>query len=216
MKYGMCASFAIASLIILAVSPAFGSPAFAFQAPPPFSADYTMISSDGSVRTTGKMYFSAPRVRMDIASAGKQAGPMGGNMSTIADSSTQTSYVLMPQQHMYMEFAGGKDNTMMHRLPKFEATADPCAARPDATCKKVGTESANGRTCDKWELTEKNGNKETYWIDQKLHFSIKTQTSDMTTEFTNIKEGAQDPALFQIPAGYQKMDSSMMGRPRSQ
>ncbi len=211
MKYRMCASLAIVVLIALAVLPA-----FAFQTPPPFSADYTVTSSDGSVRMTGKMYFSAPKLRMDMTGTGKQAGPMGGNISTIADSSTQTSYMLMPQQRMYMEFAGGKDSAMIQRLPKLEITADPCAARPEATCKKVGMESVNGRPCDKWEITEKSGNKENFWIDQKLHFPIKTQAGDVTTEFTNIKEGAQDPSLFEIPAGYQKMDPSMMGRPRSQ
>jgi hypothetical protein len=33
----------------------------------------------------------------------------------------------------------------------------------------------------------------------------------MTSEFTNIKEGAQDPALFKVPSGYQKMDLGAMG-----
>lgn len=191
------------------------SAVFAFQASQPFSADYTTASADGNMHMTGKIHFSPPKMRMDVASAGEQGGPMGGNMSMIVDSSTQTSYMLVPQHRMYMEFHGDKNSSLMPRMPRVETTADPCAARQDAVCKKLGTETVNGRTCDKWELTEKSGNTETYWIDQKLHFPIKTQAGDVTTEFTNIKEGPQDPSLFQIPEGYQKMDTGMMGRPRA-
>lgn len=68
--------------------------------------------------------------------------------------------------------------------------------------------SASG---DSWEVTEKSGKKETLWMDQKLHFPIKIVSSDgMTSEFTNIKEGLQDPSLFEVPPGYHKFDASMM------
>jgi len=30
----------------------------------------------------------------------------------------------------------------------------------------------------------------------------------MTSEYSNVKEGNQDASLFQVPAGYQKMDMS--------
>ena len=78
-------------------------------------------------------------------------------------------------------------------------------------CKKLGTETVNGRTCDKWEVTQKSGKTETFWIDQKLHFPIKMINGDITTQYTNIKEGPQDASLFKIPDGYQKFDASMMG-----
>ena len=35
-------------------------------------------------------------------------------------------------------------------------------------------------------------------------------TEDSTWELTNIKEGEPDASLFQIPAGYHKMDMGMM------
>ena len=69
----------------------------------------------------------------------------------------------------------------------------------------------NGRATDKWEFTTK-GDTSTFWIDQKLHFPIKTQAGQATTELTNIKEGAQAASLFEIPSDYQKMDmGGMMG-----
>lgn len=84
------------------------------------------------------------------------------------------------------------------------------------TCKKVGTETVNGRLCDKWVMTDKHGATTTAWIDQKLFYPIKTQTSSGETfELTNVKEGRQDDSLFQPPAGYRKMDlGSMMGGQR--
>ena len=103
-------------------------------------------------------------------------------------------------------------NPMLQRMPKLQdLKSDPCAGNQDVTCKKVGTETVNGRSCDKWEATKKDGQKDTFWIDQKLRFPIKTQTGNVTTEFTNIKEGAPDPALFKVPAGYRKLDAGAFG-----
>ena len=57
----------------------------------------------------------------------------------------------------------------------------------------------------------------TAWIDQKLHFPIKNVGAGGDTwELQNLKEGSQDASLFEIPAGYRKMDMGgmMMGRPQ--
>jgi hypothetical protein len=115
---------------------------------------------------------------------------------------------------MYMEFPTDANSPLTQRTPKWQDfKGDPCTFgnRQDATCKKVGTETVNGRSCDKWEITDKNGKKETLWIDQKLHFPIKSTDGQVTTEFTNIKEGAQDASLFKVPAGYRKFDMGSMG-----
>jgi uncharacterized protein DUF4412 len=191
-------------------------PAFAFQAPQPFSADYATTSTNGNLNMSGKVYFSLPRMRMDItnAASGKQAGPFGGKMGMIVDGPAKTMYMLMPEQRMYMEFHTDQDAAMTRNMPKFDDMFkgnDPCAGREGATCKKLGTESINGRTCDKWELTPKTGKLETFWIDQKLHFPIKMVNGDITTQYTNIKEGPQDAALFKVPDGFKKMDMGGMG-----
>jgi hypothetical protein len=84
------------------------------------------------------------------------------------------------------------------------------------TCKNLGTETVNGRSCDKWLLTSKNGSSTTTWVDQKLHFPIKTQTSEGNSfQLINIKEGDQPASLFAPPSGYRKIDlgSMMGGRP---
>jgi len=55
-------------------------------------------------------------------------------------------------------------------------------------------------------MTDKQDKVSNVWIDQKLHFPIKLVSQDSTMTLTNIKEGQPDDNLFQIPAGFHKMD----------
>ena len=213
MKQNLFARLAVCILLFLAVSVA-----FAYQMPQPFSADYSTTSATGNLNMTGKTYFSMPKMRMDMNNAanGKAAGPFGGKVSMIVDGTAKTMYMVMSEQHMYMEFPLDQNSPMTQRMPKIQDMfkgSDPCAGREGTTCKKLGTETVNGRSCDKWEITEKSGKTETMWMDQKLHFPIKSIVGDITTQYTNIKEGAQDASLFKVPEGYRKMDMGSMQRP---
>jgi hypothetical protein len=188
---------------MLAVSPAGLGQVYT---PQPFSADIAMTNHGQTM--TGKYFFSPPSFRMDMAQKGQ-------SMSMIVDGSTQTSYMVMHDRHMYIETKANQTNPMAAHAPKgptFDATR-PCGGSNMTTCGKVGTETVNGRVCDKWVGADKQGHTGTAWIDQKLMFPIKGMDNEGNTwDMTNIKEGRQDAALFQPPAGYQKMDfSSMMG-----
>jgi Domain of unknown function (DUF4412) len=181
----------------------------------PFSADMQMSSTRGPHDMEGKIYVASSHMRMNMDSAGHQT-------AMITDFATKTVDILMPQQQMYMEYKAG---AMPARGPgsgtrdlKPYDPENPCASQPDVTCKKIGVEDVNGRSCDHWEITDKQGRVANIWIDQKLHFPIKTVSQDSTMTLTNIKEGEPDASLFQIPAGYHKMDMSGMlppagGRP---
>jgi len=209
-KQNLFARLAVCILLFMAA-------AFAYQMPQPFSADMSTTSANGNLNMSGKMYISMPKMRLDMTNAGQQksSGPMGGKMSMIVDGTAKTMSMLMTDQHMYMEFPIDQNSPMTQRMPKFSDMlkgSDPCAGREGATCKKVGTESISGRSCDKWEVTEKSGKTETLWMDQKLHFPIKVISGDITTLYSNIKEGPQDASLFKIPDGYTKMDMGGMQR----
>lgn len=197
---------ALCALLFVAV------PAFAFQMPVPFSADMATTSAHGNLNITGKIYFSLPNMRMDMNNTGqaKSSGPM----TIIVDSAAKKMYMVMVDKHMYMEFATDQESPMTQRMPNVQdmlKSGDMCAGHEGATCKKIGTESVDGRPCDKWEKTEKSGKTETFWMDQKLHFPIKLAVGDTTTVYTNIKEGAPDASLFKVPAGLQKLDMGSMG-----
>ena len=176
---------------------------------PQFSADMATKTPNGE-GTHGKMYFGGTRLRLDMNAGGRE-------MQMITDLPKKTTYMIMPQQKMYMEMTAtgpmagrrGREGDMKPVDPN-----NPCSNQPGVTCKKVGTETVNGRSCDKWEFTSEHG-KYTVWVDQKLHFPVKSVYSDGTThELTNIKEGAQPASLFQVPAGYQKMNMGGMMRQR--
>ncbi len=187
----------------------------AAQMPPqmtPFSADMQFTSTHGKGgamhEASGKIYMAHEHMRMDM-----QGGP-GGGAVMITNFATQTTDTLMPEQHMYMEF---KADQMQGRRtsigPSIKPLADPnnpCASMEGSTCKNLGTEQVNGRSCDHWQITDKNGKVSNVWIDQKLHFPIKTVSPDSSWELTNIKEGEPAASLFEIPSGYQKMDMGSM------
>lgn len=189
-------------LMILAVAPACVAQTYI---PQPFSADMT-ATSPAHEKTTGKFFFSPPSVRMDMSAKGH-------NVSSIA--TADKAYVLMHDQHMYMEMPLNQPNPMMAQAPKVATSFDPnnpCASQLGVTCKKVGTETVNGRVCDKWQSTSDEGGATTMWMDQKLHFPIKSVSSNGSgMELSNVKEGKPDASLFQPPAGYRKFDMSGMG-----
>ncbi len=190
---------ALCILLLLAIAPAWA------QMPQPFSADYSTTSANGEDKVAGKMYFSMPRIRIDYSARGQ-------NMAMIVDSTAHVMYFIMPAQQLYMEFNTDQSSPITSHAPYTPTLFDPshpCAA--DATCKKVGTETVNGRVCDKWVTTDKAGTS-TSWIDQKLLFPIKRiATNGNVFEVSNLKEGRPDASLFQVPAGYRKMEMPAMG-----
>jgi hypothetical protein len=201
-----CFRIAVFAALLLSLSTA---PAQIYT-PQPFSADFSALAKSGT-NVTGKFFFSLPSTRMDMTVRGQ-------NVSSIMNGGTKTSYVIMHAQHMYMEMKAGQASPMGPSLPQIEAAFDPknpCAGstHSGATCKDVGPDSLNGRSCEKWLITDKNGVTTTVWVDDKLHFPIKSQTSDGSSfELSNIKEGGQPASLFDPPADYRKMDlGGMMG-----
>ena len=148
MKPSFTFKLTLCILLVLAVSQAFA------QMPQPFSADMTSTTAKGE-KMTGKWYFSLPNMRIDMTSMPRNSGGMpGGNMIMIFDTAKQTTYMLMPQQQMYMEFHGERQNSMstsLRNMLRMKGGSDPCSGDPDTTCKKLGTETVNGRSCEKWE-----------------------------------------------------------------
>jgi hypothetical protein len=177
----------------------------------PFSADMQMSSMQANPVNrdmSGKIYVGQGAMRMDMN------GEAGHEANIITTFATKTVDIVMPQQHMYMEHRAG-ENAMHHGPDTTDVhpydPKNPCASDPGSTCKNLGTESVNGRSADHWQITHKDGSVSNVWIDNSLHFPIKTVSGGTTWQLTNIKEGPQDPSLFQVPAGYRKMDITGMG-----
>lgn len=180
--------------------------------PQPFSADVSMKSGRGN-EMTGKFYFGGQKIRMDMNTP-------RGPMYNIIDTESQTTDMVMPEQKMYMEMKSvgghGPGADAMRNLRSYDPN-DPCKTATNHTCKKVGSDSVDGRACDKWEFTDiQSGETSTACIDTKLYFPLRVESKNATVEFTHVKEGKPDAALFTVPSDYRKMDMPMMGGPPQQ
>src|SRR5947209_994007 len=124
-----------------------------------FSADLVDTHEQGS-QTQRKIYFAKDKLRFD-AQDQRDPKQMGAFIINLA---TQTSIVLMPQQHMYMEMPA---TSMAERgMYSFFRTGDVENACSDwqkikhyehGTCHKVGNETVNGRSTVKYEGTNDSG-----------------------------------------------------------
>ena len=165
---------------------------------------------------TGKMFFAKDKVRFESA----KKDPRGGG-EVIINLTTQTVTVLMDQMHMYMEMSSQSPSSRMSY--GFFRTGDVEAACSDwmqlaqnkgSSCHKVGSDTVNGRSTVKYEATNSNGDTGDVWLDPKLRFPVKWQGKNASWELRNIQEGAQPASLFEVPAGYNKMDMGGMMRPQ--
>jgi len=175
-----------------------------------FSADMVDLQKQGTP-TTAKFYFAKDKIRIE-----SQGGPHGGG-AIIVNYATQTSIVLMPQQHMYMEMPA--QNQAQRLGYSFFQTGDVENACGDwqklrssqgASCHKVGDETVNGRSTVKYETTSSNGDVSHFWLDPKLRFPVKWQGKSSSGELRNVQDGAQAASLFEVPAGFTKMDMGGM------
>ena len=164
-----------------------------------------------------KIYMGKDRMRIE---AGKKDARAPG--AFIMNLETQSSTILMDQQHMYMEMPA---QMMAQRTPyRFFRTGDVDSACSDwlaqswnkgGTCHKVGNETVNGRSTVKFEGTNSRGEAGTMWIDPKLRFPVKWEGKNSSGELRNIQEGSQPASLFEVPSGYTKFDMGAMMKQQS-
>jgi hypothetical protein len=161
----------------------------------------------------GKMYFAKDKVRFESV----QKDPRSGG-TVIINLSTQTTTVLMNQQHMYMDLtpqmAAQRSAYNFFHTGNVEAACSDwaqLAQNKGGSCHKVGSDTVNGRSTVKYETTNANGDSGTVWLDPKLRFPVKWQGKNSGWELQNIQEGSQAASLFEVPAGYTKFDMGNMG-----
>lgn len=173
-----------------------------------FSADIVDLQKPGTP-ALAKIYFAKDKFRVEPQNSSQR-----GAGAVIVNFATQTSTVLMAQQHMYMEMPAQAQGQRMSYASAFFRTGDVENACGDwqkaernqgGSCHKVGNETVNGRSTVKYEATNANGEVSHFWLDPKLRFPVKWQGKNSEGELRNIQEGAQPAALFEVPAGFTKM-----------
>jgi len=177
-----------------------------------FSAEIVDLQKPGAP-TTAKVYFGKDKLRIESQNSGARAGG-----ALIMNLATQTSTVLLPQQHMYMEMpAQSQAQRLGYAFFQTGDVENACsdwqklASNKGGSCHKVGDESVNRRETVKYESANASGETNQFWLDPKLRFPIKWQGKN-SGELRNIQEGSQPSRLFEVPAGFTKMEmpASMM------
>jgi hypothetical protein len=181
-----------------------------------FSAEIVDLQKPGTP-TQAKIFFAKDKIRIEATAGGPRSGG-----AVIVNFATQTSMVLMAQQHMYMEMPAQTQNQRMGYASAFFRVGDVEDACGDwqklrssqgASCHKVGSETVSGRNTVKYETTNASGDVSHFWLDPKLRFPVKWQGKGSDGELRNIQEGAQPASLFEVPAGFTKMDMGGMMQP---
>ncbi len=171
----------------------------------PFSADMQIKYELGDTpqQWHGKLFVDGGHMRFDLHN------PPHETPSVLTNFATQTNDVLFPQMKAYLEHPVGDPHAVGPSLAmrdlRFYEPGNPCGNQAGLSCRKIGVETVANRSCDHWEVSRKD-TAVNLWIDQKLHFPLKTVTDTATVTLTNLKEGAQNAALFQLPSDYKKMN----------
>jgi hypothetical protein len=165
-----------------------------FAAMAGFSADFSMTDAKGKV-ATGKTFVQGEKIRQETTVNGQSS-------IMILRMDKKVAWTLMPDSKQYMEMA----------IP-FDPN-HPAEDNKDFEYEKtvIGNETVNGFECQVVQYTYKNKKYGilTQWLSSQLGYAVKYQNKNsngkvqMTMEYTNIKTGKQDDALFEVPEGYAK------------
>jgi hypothetical protein len=152
-----------------------------------------MISKEGKITRNGKIYVKESKVRLEKGSTPMYAIVRGDKGVLWQINNAEKTYVvakLTPDMKPLIEekFAG------------------------ETGRKQVGTETVNGYSAKKYEVTIPRGKKSetvTQWYSPDYGFTVKVAGSNWTTEYKNIKKGGVADSLFELAPGLVKDDSEV-------
>ena len=163
--------------------------------PKPFSADE--VKTTNKKTESAKVYVGQDAIRSEGVKDGQK-------YIAIMRYDRKVIWSVIPEQKMYFEMpmpAGAEVAAGMKEMMK------------DVQVKReaLGSEEVNGFRCDKTRMTvtwQGVTSVTTEWNAKDLGgFAVKKvdEKTGEITEYKNIRPGPQDPALFDLPAGYKKM-----------
>ncbi len=192
-----------AKILLLALGIGIGAVAWAGQAPRvEYSADSTMDTAEVSMK--GRVHYTPTRERREMVQGGQK-------MITIQRRDKKVMWTLMPEEKMYMEMSldakRAPDDLTGYKIE--QTTVGPETVNGVSTTKsKVIMTDAKGAKMGGFMWTTKDG----IVVKTDVIAMDKGGKQRMKMELTNLKVTKQDAALFEIPAGYTKMDlGGMMG-----
>lgn len=152
----------------------------------------------------GLMYVDGPGFRMETEQDGQR-------MAVLAYWDQPITHTLMLDQRMYIEVPAEQTGGTAA-----DFDGKPCDGYENA--EKIGTETVSGRATEKWRCTGElqpvpgeSAADSTSWFDPKLVFPVReVKDNGNVFEVRDIEVARQDASLFEVPAGYQKLDINAM------
>lgn len=175
-----------------------------------------LVGSDASGKTpqaVGKIFVAKGNVRIETREL--------ADGYFLIPRRQRAAYFVRPAQHVFM------DAKQSSQLTPFFIPVDPdnpcrqwrAAAQIAGTkdgdgewrCDRLGTESVDGRTAEKYRATVSPDKTIYGWIDRDLKIPLRVQSAEgALTEIRNLKIDQQESALFQMPDGYRKFDPQLL------
>ena len=171
-----------------------------------FSADQVMISPDGKVMSTSKLYITPDVYRMDGLPMGGQGG-MTQNLTILGFKKENKQYIYNHDKKLVFE-SQLDENDMLEKMKSNENVDSE---------KILGKEKVSGYKCVKREVTRtmtmmgtKITTTQIEWQNDKFEFPLRIQMEQgQIMEFRNIDKGKPSKKLFRRLTGYKKVDNMM-------
>jgi hypothetical protein len=172
----------------------------------PFTADMTLTTANGKTHS-GKAWFGHQAMRMDV-----EIQP-GMESDVIIRFDKKVIWVLMPGRHAYLEMPA-----------TFRAGMLASVLDKDAKTEKqdLGPEKVGQYECEKYRVHATSHGQETngfVWVASRgkvKGYIVRTEQekTGAVAEFSNIQPGEPAASLFEVPAGYRKIQApAMSGMP---
>ena len=173
-----------------------------------FSADQVIISSDGKVMSTSKLYITPDAYRMDGLPTGGQ-GDVTRNLTFLGFKKLKRKYVYNHDKKLFFESQLDEDYILKNLRSYEHKNVD--------SEKVLGEEKVSGYKCVKKEVTTtmtimglKITNTQILWQSDKFEFPLRIRMEKgQIMEFRNIDTGKPSKKLFKRPAGYKKVNNMM-------
>jgi hypothetical protein len=172
-----------------------------------YSANQTIETADMSMK--GRVYYATGKERREMVTD-------GGKMTMILRQDKKVTWMLMPEESVYREMP----------LQQGPANSGDLSGYKILESSRVGEETVNGVPATKYKVIMQapDGAKMGgfHWL-SKDSIALKADMiavdqgskTRLKFELSDLRVGRQDPSLFEVPAGYSKMDmpsfGSMMG-----
>jgi hypothetical protein len=160
-----------------------------------FTADINMSSTVPGMGTlSGKLYLGGSHLRADW-----------GQFADVFDLRERKGWRIIPP-HSYQDLVSKDLSTYAPEM----TDGSPCPhAQVPSACKLVSTEVMNGREAKKWDIYSPSGFHVFFWTDKALGITLRMAIGDAASyEVKDLRGHTVSESLFELPAGYQKLDRS--------